>query len=60
MWRRRFTTTCFDLRRAAAFRADVVTALGRIFIEEIGANQKYHASISGAEHGAVNFLQRFG
>ena len=50
----------FELRRAAAFRADVATALGRIFIEEVAANQKHRAGISGAEHGAVNFLQRFG
>jgi len=50
----------FELRRAAAFPADVATALGRIFIEEVAANQKRRAGISGAEHGAVNFLQRFG
>jgi hypothetical protein len=50
----------FELRRTAAFRADVATALGRIFIEEVAANQKDGAGISGTEHGAVNFLQRFG
>jgi hypothetical protein len=50
----------FELRRAAAFRADVATALGRIFIEEVAADQKRRAGLAGAEHGAVNFLQRFG
>jgi hypothetical protein len=50
----------FELRRTAAFGADVATALGRIFIDEVAAHQKHRAGISGAEHGAVNFLQRFG
>jgi hypothetical protein len=35
----------FELRRTAAFRADVATALGRIFIEVVAANQKHRAGI---------------
>ena len=50
----------FELRRTGAFRTDVATALGRIFIEEVAAHQKHRAGTSGVEHGAVNFLQRFG
>ena len=50
----------FEIRRLAAFRSDVATAMGRIFIEEIARDQKQAAATSGAQHGAVNFLQRFG
>ncbi|WP_437579604.1 transposase zinc-binding domain-containing protein [Sorangium sp. So ce887] len=50
----------FEIRRLAAFRAEVATAMGRIFIEEIARIEEQAAATSGAQHGAVNFLQRFG
>ncbi|WP_157906739.1 transposase [Sorangium cellulosum] len=50
----------FEIRRLAAFRAKVATAMGRIFIEEIARIQEQAVATSGAQHGAVNFLRRFG
>jgi hypothetical protein len=50
----------FELRRLAAFRADAATALGRIFIQEIARAQRRRADVPGAQHGALNFIQRFG
>lgn len=50
----------FELRRLAAFRAGVATAIGRIFIQQIAKAQKRRAGVPGAQHGALNFVQRFG
>jgi len=50
----------FELRRLAAFRADVTRALGRIFIESVALQQKRAAGITGGRHAAVNHTQRFG
>jgi hypothetical protein len=38
----------------------VATALGRIFIREIARAQQRRADLSEAQHGALNFIQRFG
>jgi hypothetical protein len=53
----------FELRRLAAFKADVLTALGRIFVEAIFASYRARAKRGGVEDaqcGAVNFVQRVG
>jgi hypothetical protein len=50
----------FELRRAAAFRADVATALGRIFIEAVACEQKRTAGVAQSQPAAMNHLQRFG
>jgi hypothetical protein len=53
----------FDLRMLAAFRADVLTALSRIFFESIRARYRKCAKTLGrtnVEAGAVTFVQRFG
>ena len=53
----------FDLRKLAAFKADVLTALGRIFVDSIFASYGARAKrdgIAGAQCGAINFVQRFG
>jgi len=53
----------FDLRRLAAFKADVLTALGRIFVETIFASYRTAAKRGGLEDtqcGAISFVQRFG
>jgi hypothetical protein len=53
----------FELRRLAAGKADVLTALGRIFVETIFASYRARAKregILGAQCGAINFVQRFG
>jgi hypothetical protein len=53
----------FELRKHAAFKADVLTALGRIFVEAIFASYGARARRGGLEDtrcGAVNFVQRFG
>jgi len=54
----------FELRALAAFRADVLSALGRIFVEAIFARQRSWAKrqrLGGeAPCGAVTFVQRFG
>ena len=48
----------------AAFKPDVLSALGRFFIEAIFATHRARARAaglgSGAECGAVTFVQRFG
>ena len=49
-----------ELRGLAATKPDVVTALGRIFAEEIARRAKRPAGVDGAETGAVSFPQRFG
>ncbi len=50
----------FELRRLAAFRADVLSALGRAFVEAIVAEQRKAVGKAGAEAGAITFVQRFG
>ena len=48
----------FELRALAAFKADVLGALGRIFVAAIFA--RYRKRARGIECGAVTFVQRFG
>jgi hypothetical protein len=53
----------FELRALAAFRADVLSALGRLFVEAVFG--RYHAQARGGglgslRCGAVTFVQRFG
>jgi hypothetical protein len=50
----------FELRGLAATKPDVLTAMGRIFAEEIARTTKRLAGVAGAETGAVSFPQRFG
>jgi Putative transposase/Transposase zinc-binding domain len=50
----------FELRGLAATKPDVLTALGRIFAEEVARATKRLAGVAGAETGAVSFPQRFG
>jgi hypothetical protein len=50
----------FELRGLAATKPDVLTALGRIFAEEIARATNRLAKIAGAETGALSFPQRFG
>lgn len=53
----------FELRALAAFRADVLSALGRAFIEAVFARYRSWAKQEGigdAPTGAVTHVQRFG
>jgi hypothetical protein len=53
----------YELRKLAAFKADVLTALGRIFVEAIFAGYRARAHREGLEDaqcGAITFVQRFG
>ena len=50
----------WELRGLAATKPDVLTALGRIFAEELARVTKRLAGVAGAETGAVSFPQRFG
>jgi hypothetical protein len=53
----------YELRRLAAFKADVLTALGRVFVEAVFASYRRRArrrSIADCQCGAINFVQRFG
>ena len=53
----------YELRRLAAFKADVLTALGRMFVEAIFASYRTRAKKDGFEDGqcgSVTFVQRFG
>ena len=53
----------FELRPPAAFKADVLTALSRIFVEAIFVSYRKRArahGLAGTECGAVTFVQRFG
>ena len=53
----------FELRALAAFRADVLSALGRIFVEAIFSRYRAWAKGQGlgdAPTGAVTHVQRFG
>jgi hypothetical protein len=56
-------TLPFELRRLAAFKADVLTALSGIFVEAISSVHRARAKRTGlpdAQCGAVTFVQRFG
>jgi hypothetical protein len=50
----------YELRGLAATKPDVLTALGRIFAEELARKTKRLTNVAGAETGAVSFPQRFG
>ena len=53
----------FELRALAAFRADVLSAIGRLFVEALFARYRARARDQGLgalECGAVTFVQRFG
>ncbi len=53
----------YELRRLAAFRADVLTALGRVFVQAVFASYRRRARrrcIADGQCGAINFVQRFG
>ena len=53
----------YELRRLAAFKADVLTALGRIFVEAIFASYRARAKRGGVmdgQCGAINFVHRAG
>jgi hypothetical protein len=53
----------FELRRLAAFKADVLAALARMFVEATFATYRArakHAGIEGAQCGSVLCVQRFG
>jgi hypothetical protein len=53
----------YELRRLAAFKADVLTALGRIFVETIFASYRGRAKRGGVldgQCGAINFVHRAG
>jgi hypothetical protein len=56
-------TLPYELRKLAAFKADVLTALARIFVEAVFARYRSRAGCDGIENpqcGSVNFVQRFG
>jgi hypothetical protein len=53
----------YELRRLAAFKADVLTALGRVFVDAVFASYRRRArrqGIADGQCGAINFVQRFG
>ncbi len=53
----------YELRQLAAFKADVLTAVARIFVEAVFAVYRQRAKRAGLEDaqcGAVTFVQRFG
>jgi Putative transposase len=50
----------FELRGLAATKPDVLTAIGRIFAEEIARTTKRLTGVAGAETGAISFPHRFG
>jgi len=49
-----------ELSGLAATKPDVLTALGRIFVEEIARTTKRVASVADSETGSLSFPQRFG
>ncbi len=56
-------TLPYELRRLAAFKADVLTALGRIFVEAIFASCRGGAQRNGvddAQCGSITFVHRAG
>ena len=50
----------FELRRFAAFRAEVLTAIARIFYETVSSDYQRRMGLRGAATGAVTCVQRFG
>jgi hypothetical protein len=53
----------YELRRLAAFKADVLTALGGIFVDAVFTSHRARArrmGIEASQCGAINFVQRFG
>jgi hypothetical protein len=53
----------YELRRLAAFKAEVLGAIARIFVEVVFARYRARAEAGGidrAQCGAVTFVQRFG
>jgi putative transposase/transposase-like zinc-binding protein len=56
-------TMPYELRKLVAFKADVLTAIARIFVESVFALYRGRAKDDGVETpqcGAVNFVQRCG
>jgi hypothetical protein len=56
-------TLPYELRKLAAFKADVLTAFGRNAVEAIFAGYRARAKREGIKDGqcgAINFVQRFG
>jgi hypothetical protein len=56
-------TLPYELRKLVAFKADVLTAVARIFVESVFASYRARAKRSGvaaSQGGAVNFVQRCG
>jgi len=56
-------TLPYELRRLAAFKADVLTALAGIFVDAVFARYRARArreGIADPQCGSVNFVQRFG
>ncbi len=56
-------TLPYELRRLAAFKADVLTAFASIFVNAVFANYRTRAKRGGVDDpqcGSVNFVQRFG
>jgi hypothetical protein len=55
-------TLPYELRKLVAFKADVLTAVARIFVDSIFAIYRAHAKRDGVaapQCGATNFIQRF-
>jgi hypothetical protein len=56
-------TLPYELRKLVAFKADVLTAVARVFVESVFAVYRARAKRTGIRDpqcGAVNFVQRFG
>ncbi len=56
-------TMPYELRKLVAFKADVLTAIARIFVDSVFATYRTCAKRDGIENpqgGSVNFVQRFG
>jgi Transposase zinc-binding domain/Putative transposase len=56
-------TLPYELRKLVAFRADVLTAVARIFVDAVFAIYRARARRDGIEDarcGSINFVQRFG
>jgi hypothetical protein len=56
-------TLPYELRKLAAFKADVLTALARIFVESVFATYRARARRAGIPEpqcGSITFVQRFG
>jgi hypothetical protein len=61
--RQHVLTLPYEFRKLIAFKAHVLTAVGRIFVESVFASYRARAKRGGiaqAQCGAVNFVQRFG